>query len=406
MQNPFSGISQHKSLSRLLIAQIPADFADWLDFVAIGTLLAFSWNAEPMAFALLAVAMGLPYLLIGMLAGAIVDRSDLRTVMIASNIARAVATVSLAFAGSITALLIIVFLRSTVDAFYSPAKQASIQALAPSETLMQVNGLSHAINQASKIAGPAVGGVLLLFLAPENVFFINAIVSIIAATVLFRLPKGFREVAGNSDGKPSVFADIRAGFATVNNDHVLLMAILLMAGGFFAMFFYDTMFPLLTAALSLNETAFALAIASVGAGGIIGALAIGAITPTRPFLLIGISAILSGTLVMALGFFATLHGTLSLNVFLALFAVIGFASAAMLVPFKTILQQQAEPEMIARITALSEAINVTAMLTAPFIGAAIATIFSVGVSFVTGGILGIAVGVMAVVISLKTVERR
>jgi len=405
MQNPFSGISQHKNLSRLLIAQIPADFADWLDFVAIGTLLAFSWNAEPMTFALLAVAMGLPYLLIGVFAGAIVDRADLRMVMIASNIARAITTLSLAFAGSIPALLAIVFLRSAVDAFYSPAKQASIQALAPPKMRMQVNGLSHAINQASKIAGPAMGGILLLFLAPENVFFVNAIVSIIAATILFRLPKGFRDIAAKSRGKLSIFADIRAGFATVNNDRILLLAILLMAGGFFAMFFYDSMFPLLTAALSLDETAFALAIASVGAGGIIGALLVGAIPFARPFLLIGISAILSGILIVILGGFATLHTTLSLNLFLAFFGVIGFTSAATLVPFKTILQQQAEPEMIARITALSEAINVTAMLTAPFIGAAIATIFSVGVSFVTGGILAITVGIIAVVISFKTAER-
>jgi len=75
----------NRDLRKLLGAQLPADFADWFDFVAIGALLAFSWNAEPVIFAVLAVSMGLPYLIIGPLAGVVVDRSNLKSVLIWSN---------------------------------------------------------------------------------------------------------------------------------------------------------------------------------------------------------------------------------------------------------------------------------------------------------------------------------
>lgn len=388
-----------KGLARLLIAQVPADFADWLDYIAIGALLAFTWNAGPIAFAWIAIAMGAPYLLIGVFAGAIVDRSDLRTVLILSNLARALTTLSLFFATNVPILLAIVFLRSTADAFFTPAKQATIQALTPSDALMQVNGISHTISQASKIAGPIVGGLLLLALAPRYVFLLNTVVSLTAAAILFGMPHGFRPIKARE--KTSMLSDIREALSVVRQNRILTIGMLLMGAGFFAMFFYDTMFPLLTVALGFDETIYGLAIASVGAGGVIGAIAISAINPDRPFAVIGIGSLISGALVAILGLFASTDTALHQVFFLAIFLIIGFTTAAVFVPFKTILQQHSDPAMIARITSLSDAINVTAMLTAPFIGAAIATAFSIGISFVTGGILGIAVGLTAIIVSLK-----
>ena len=60
---------KNAELRKLFFSQLPADFADWLDFVAIGALLAFVWDAPSFAYALLAVGMGAPYLVIGPFAG-------------------------------------------------------------------------------------------------------------------------------------------------------------------------------------------------------------------------------------------------------------------------------------------------------------------------------------------------
>lgn len=79
---------------------LPADFADWLDFVAIGTLLAFVWKAPSYANVFLAVGMGAPYLIVGPFAGALVDRLPIRTVLFWSNLGRALAIGALFFASS------------------------------------------------------------------------------------------------------------------------------------------------------------------------------------------------------------------------------------------------------------------------------------------------------------------
>ena len=392
-------ISANKGLSRLLIAQIPADFADWLDYVAIGALLAFTWGAGPMAFAWLAAAMGSPYLLVGIFAGTVVDKSDLRTILVLSNLARALTTFALFFAGTAPVLLAIVFLRSSADAFFTPAKQASIQALTPSADLMQVNGISHMISQTSKIAGPMAGGLLLLILVPQQVFLLNGVISLSAAAILIGLPHGFRPVQKRP--KSSMFSDIREAFAVVRKNQTLLFGITLMGAGFFSMFFYDTMFPLLTAAFSFDETTLGLAIASVGVGGTIGAAIITTITPRQPFGTIGFGSIISGLGIFTLGILASINTTLDQMLFLTIFLLIGFSAAAVFVPFKTIMQQHSDPEIIGRITSLSEAINVTAMLTAPFIGATIAAAFSIGISFATGGVMQMTLGIFAILISMK-----
>lgn len=52
-------------LRRLLAAQVPADLADWLDLVALGTLLAFHWQLGPTALAGLTLPITLPYVVLG-----------------------------------------------------------------------------------------------------------------------------------------------------------------------------------------------------------------------------------------------------------------------------------------------------------------------------------------------------
>ena len=370
-------------LRRLLGAQIPADFADWLDYVAVTALLAFSWNADPYIFALLAAALGLPYLLIGPFAGVFVDRAPIKTVLIASNVGRAATTLMLAFAPSWQVLLPLIFLRSSVDAFYTPAKQAAIQALTESEQRQSVNGLSHAINQASKIAAPALGGALLISFAPRDVFLMNSLVSLLAALLLLRLPSITRP---ELSARLPMLAQIRAGLSLVGANRQLKGALSLMAAGFFAMFLYDTLIAPLARDFGFDAKVLGLTLAVVGGGGILGALGLGLSKDHgRPFLLATFGALIAG-LSMASLWLAELSGTpLALWLFLAPFGLAGFATAMVVVPVRSVIQTETPPEQIASVTALGEALNTSALLVAPFVGAAIAHAFSIASAFLVGG---------------------
>ena len=380
-----STAAAHPGLPRLLSAQLPADFADWLDFVAVGALLAFVWQEGPLSFAWLALAMGLPYVLIGPFAGALVDRSDLGRVLVFSNLGRGAMTFAAAFAPDAVVLLLIVFARNAVDAFFTPAKQAAIQALVPAKDLMAANGISHAINQASKVAGPALGGLLLLFLAPKEIFLANACVSLVAALLLLGLGKQLRSSTIVSENRSLVF-DVKAGLSEFRRKPALLIGLILMAFGYFFLFLYDSLIPLLTRVLHYDESIFGLAIAAAGGGGVLASLAVGAWSSERaPFWLMGFGFLISGPLAILLGAAPQGEAALPWGIYVAAFAMLGAATAAVVVPFRTIIQREASPDKIARVSSTCEAVTVSVMLVAPFLGAAIAEVYSVGIAFVTGG---------------------
>jgi MFS family permease len=371
-------------LRKLLIAQIPADFADWLDFVAIGALLAFVWQVDPFVFAMLAVSFGLPYLVVGPFAGVAVDRANINRVLILSNIGRAVMTAVLFFAPNWWILMIFIMLRGTVDTFYTPAKQAAIQSLAGEDTRMRANGISHAINQASKIAAPALGGALLIWLTPQSIFLVNALVSVAAAVILLRLPVIARKPSDASE--PSIMQSLRDGLQEVRTSAILRPALIMMGAGYFAMFFYDTLIAPLTRELGFSQTTLGLSLAAVGAGGVLGAILLGLGTSQqRPFFLVAIGSGTGAVIVIAVGVIEAAGLLVDLWVFLGMFAILGFCSAMTVVPYRTVIQNNVSDARIGRVTALSEAINTVALLTAPFIGAAIASFLTYGAAFIAGG---------------------
>ncbi len=383
-------------LRKLLFAQVPADFADWLDFVAIGALLAFSWNVEPIVFAVLAVSMGLPYLLLGPFAGVLVDRINIRAVLIWSNIGRGLFTASFFLAPDWVILMGLIAARSSVDTFFTPAKQSAIQALTRKAERTSANGLSHAINQASKIVAPAAGGGLLIWIAPQSVFLLNAAVSVLAALMLLRLRNLPRGASDAEEHPPGMFQEVRTGLRDVSIHPVLRPAILMVAASFFAMFFYDTLIAPLTRDLGFTQTHLGLALAAVGAGGVLSAVMLSYLPDLRrPFLWIAAGSFIGGSAVAFLGLTEMRDETISLIVFISLFGLLGVTSAMKVVPFRTIMQNSVPPNRIGRVTALSEAANTIALLFAPFIGAAIAAATSIGTAFVCGGAVMLLVAIKA-----------
>ncbi len=390
---------RYPGLRSLLLAQVPADFADWLDFVAIGVLLGFVWQAEPVVFAWLGMAVAIPYLMIGPVAGALADRWNLRWVLIVSNLGRAAATLGLAFVGSVPALLAVVFLRASVDAFFGPAKQATIQAIVPESDRMAANGLSHAINQASKVLGPSVGGALLIGLEPQTVFLANVGVSVLAALILLTLPRSLRpETAETGRTTSTLLGDVRDGLVEVRTKPVVAVSLALMAAAFFTLFLYDRLIALLVGAYGFEQQVYGWAIAAAGAGGVGGALGVGALgRSVGGFILVAVGCLWSGILVIALGAGVLLGLSVPAEVIIALFAGAGVTTAMIMVPFRTLLQQHVDPARIARVFAVNEALNMTAMLAAPFLGTLIARQAGVGAPFVVGGTIMIGLAVAAAV---------
>ncbi len=376
---------------RLALMALPADFADWVDYAAVIALLVFTWGEGPYVLAIFAICLGLPYVLVGPLLAVVVDRSPLRLVLILSNLGRGLATFALVFVNDTALVLAIVFIRASINSAFTPARQAAIQATTQPPLLGVANGLHHAINQTSKIAGPAVGGLLLAIMSARGVFGINAALSLIAAGLAATIPIGRTAAADSLEGfrKKAL-----AGLAEFRRSRLLRTALIFSAAAYFAFFLYDALIALLADDFDLDATAFGLGISASGAGGLIGALVAGSVAKTQPLGAMAASALVGGLTAVLAGIAALSGWPVPLVLFLFGLAFAGGSTAFMTVPYRTIVQSETPPDRIARVFATGEAVTMTAMLLAPFLGSAVATGFGTGAAFAAGGVVLLALGSM------------
>lgn len=387
---------------RLALASIPADFADWLDYAAIIALLVFAWGEGPWVLALFAFCLTLPYVVVGPLLAMVVDRTPLPRILVLSNLGRGLATLALMFAGHTAIVLALVFVRACIDSAFTPARQAAIQASTPPELFAAANGLHQAINQTSKIAGPALGGLLLAVMPAQSVFGFNAILSLLAVALVFGLklpPKPARTAGKFRD-------ELLAGAAEFGRNRLLLAALVFSSVAYFSFFLYDALIALLTEDFGLGATAFGIGLAASGGGGLIGALLAGRVAAHHPLPTMIGAALFSGVVTVGVALVALQGYDLPALPYFVALALMGGSTAFMLVPYRTIVQAATPPERIARVFAAGEAVIMAVMLSAPFIGSFIAATYGTATAFLAGGALLVLLGLVSSLINALGSRRK
>jgi MFS family permease len=397
---PFPDILRIPAQRRLLLAAIPADFADWFDYVAVVALIAYVWGEGPVALGFLALAFALPYVIAGPLLAAWVDRADLKRVLLLSNLGRGVLTFALALAPNVEVLLLMVLLRGIVDSAFTPARQSTIQLITPEPLLMAANGLHQGINQTSKILAPACGGLLLALMPAQGIFVVNGFLSIFAFLILLGLQLPARAHVLH-DNKEPFFARVAGGIKEFGRNQLLLAVLIFASAANFTFFLYDTQIALLTSQLGYDVTAFGLTITASGIGGVSAAFLAGLMKRTRPLVLMALSALVSGPVTIATALAAGWGVAIPFPLFCLVMAVMGGSTVFMLVPYRAVIQAETPPDRIARVTSAGEASMTVAMMTAPLLGSLIVTGFGVPAPFIVGGGLIVLLGLGALVFALR-----
>lgn len=397
---PFGDILRIPAQRRLLLAAIPADFADWFDYVAVVALIAYVWGHGPVALAFLALAFALPYVIAGPLLAAWVDRAELKQVLLLSNLGRGVLTFTLAVAPNLEVLLLVVLLRGIVNSAFTPARQTVIQLITPEPLLMAANGLHQGINQASKIIGPACGGLLLALMPAQGVFVINGFLSIAAFLILLGLQLPPRAYVTHDAAEP-FFARVSGGIVEFGRNRLLLAVLIFASAAHFMFFLYDLQIALLTSQLGYDATAFGLTITASGVGGVTAAFVAGMLRPKRPLVLMALAALVSGPVTAGTALAAAWGVAVPFPLFCLVMALMGGSTVFMMVPYRAAIQAETPPDRIARVTAAGEAAMIVAMMSAPFLGSLISVGFGVPAPFIVGGILLAALGLGALAFALR-----
>jgi len=213
---------------RLVLAWGGSLTGDGLRVIAL-PLLAVSVDPSPAAVATVAVAATLPWLLVAIPAGAVVDRLNPAKVMAVAHLARAVLTAGLVVAViagivSIPILCAIGFAITSAETFADGAAQSLLVRIVPHAQLERANARFVTVETlALDLAGPLAAG-LLFVLAPWLPFAVSALCFVGAAATVSTIKAARPPPAAGGDavdGKPGALARIRAGLAQLVHDPVL-----------------------------------------------------------------------------------------------------------------------------------------------------------------------------------------
>jgi predicted MFS family arabinose efflux permease len=149
-------------------------------------------QAGPGALSLLGVAATLPVLVLGLFAGVWVDRRRRRPLMIAADLLRFLAVVSIPLAAwcgllTMTQLFAVVMAVAALSLLFTAADAAYLPSLVEPDRLTKANAARETIDATAEIVGPPTGGVLVQVLTAPAALLIDAISYLVSALFLFRM---------------------------------------------------------------------------------------------------------------------------------------------------------------------------------------------------------------------------
>jgi MFS family permease len=387
---------RHREFRLLFSGQVVSNLGDWLDYLALIVLIAYTWEYGAAALAALAIVIAVPYLVISPIAGVLADRWPKRPVLIGCDLARAAVVLGLVFAPNVYVLLALVFVKTCFGTLFNPAEQALIRTVVPDRELLAANSLTQLALQGAKVLGPAVGGLIVAASSARVAFAADALTFLVSAAILSRLAPV--ETAPDEDeGEGDFWREFREGFSYIASRRALSLAIVSIAAAMFLVFTFDTLSPLALRALGVNESLLGLAIAGVGAGAVLGTIAIGQWgSGANAFGLMGAAKASVGALVALMGIAAVTNADAPPVVWIPVVIGIGFASAGVLIPYPTILQLETPPALMGRVSATASSIPTVVQLVAPLVGAALAEWQGIGfvLTLAGGGLLALGLIVL------------
>ena len=252
-----------------------------VQFALVWYLTKQTGSATVLATATL-VAM-LPQILLGPIAGALVDRWNRRVIMMVADGGIALATILLVYlfaSGQVQIwhIYVIMMARSLGGAFHFPAMQASTSLMVPEKHLTRISGANQTLQGAINIVAPPTGALLLEILPMQGVLAIDIVTAVLAILPLtfINIPQPVRtETVGEIQTSGGFMQDVREGLRYVASWPGLL-AIMVMATVInFLLTPTGALMPLLiTKHFGLGALEFGLMDSAWGFGVILGGLAL------------------------------------------------------------------------------------------------------------------------------------
>ena len=190
-QSPYLALIRNRNFSLLWIGQLISFFGDRIHQVALGVLLIEVGTPLDLGIALAMTAA--PNVLLGPLAGALVDRWDRRMTMIVCDVVRAglVLLVPLVVGISMWMVYAVAFAVATVGLLFRPAKNAVVPAIVREDQLVTANSASSINETIADLIGYPIAAAIVATLAGiiGAAFVLDAGTYLVSALLLYGMTR-------------------------------------------------------------------------------------------------------------------------------------------------------------------------------------------------------------------------
>lgn len=356
----------------------------------IVTIIAPGQSWAPLAVSAVLMTSMAPNLLIGPLAGVLVDRWNPRFTMIRMDAIRAVLSSTLIlFTGIIPlpffpnghpaplvqliVICIITFLSSSCSQFFSPSYMGMLARVVPPKERPHAASLGQTVQAFATIVGPPLAAPLLFVFGVQWALTIDACSFIISLLTIWAIQVAIQSGAGASSEQQSLWRDFVKGLRFSISNNVIRTIIVtsfiatLGAGAFDALYVF-----FLPANLHVSASYTGIIAAALGIGTMLGALGAAKISAR-----LGLGRLLALSL---LGVGVCLLIVSRLNIFapaLVLFCLFGAFMASLRVASSPLLLNETPQEMIGRVFSALNSTSITASLVSALFSGYLASVLLV-----------------------------
>jgi Na+/melibiose symporter-like transporter len=218
-ESPASGPSlwRHADFLKLWSGQTVSLAGSQVTTLALPLTAVLVLRAGPLQMGVLQAAQFAPFIVVTLLAGVWVDRASRRTLLIGSDVGRALllGSVPVAFLlglRSIEYLYVVAFAVGILSVIFNVAYQAYLPTLVDVDQLAEGNSKLEASRSLTQVVGPGLGGLAVQAVSPPLAIVLDALSFVVSAISLRSIRR--------ADPRPrlpahSVWTELREGFAFI-----------------------------------------------------------------------------------------------------------------------------------------------------------------------------------------------
>lgn len=367
-----------------------------LPFAAILVL-----SAGPLEISALRSAELIAGLVVGLFAGAWVDRLRRRPILIWADLGRAVllSSIPVAFVLGVLGLpqlLFVAFATAVLSTFFDVADNAYLPTIVPRRKLVAANSAINATGSVAEFSAFGVGGFLIQVFTAPIAIAIDAVTFIVSALLLGTIRKPEPAPKPHADREP-VLREIREGIRIVAASPTI-RALALSHGGTHVMWgIFGTSYLLFaTYDLGLGPAAIGLIAAMGGIGSLFGAAMVSGLVRRYgigPTIILGMLGFLAGNALIPL---APSGAVVVGAAFLVVQQLFGDAFATVYEVTETsLIQASVDDRVLGRVNASVTTFTTLLTLAGAIAGGVIAELFSLRIAFVVG-LLGTIAAILVV----------